>query len=64
MKQGIFAYIDWGLLTPTLILVGISLITLLSIDITYFRNQLVYFVLSLVAFSLFSYIGDGRLIKK
>ncbi len=49
--------IDWWLLTPALILVTISLTTLLSVNIVYFRSQLISFVIAIAAFLFFSRIN-------
>lgn len=50
-------YIDWWLITPVLILVTVSLATLSSIDIVYFRTQLISLVLAVFAFLFFSRIN-------
>lgn len=47
-------FLDFGLLTPVLILVVLSLTTLFSINPILFRSQLIYFLISLVAFFIFS----------
>jgi rod shape determining protein RodA len=49
--------IDWWLLTPVLILVTISLATLFSINIAYFKTQFIYFIISLIVFLFFSRIS-------
>lgn len=46
--------IDWRLLTPAIILVILSLITLFSIDISLFRSQLLFFIVGIFAFLFFS----------
>ena len=46
--------LDFGLLTPVLILVVLSLTTLFSINTALFRSQLIYSIISLVAFFFFS----------
>lgn len=52
-KKSLF-HIDFGLLTPVLILVFFSLTTLFSINITLFRNQLFFLILSLFFYLFFS----------
>ncbi len=47
-------FLDFGLFTPILILVVLSLATLFSINLVLFRNQLFYVVVSLIAFLIFS----------
>lgn len=49
--------IDWQLLIPALILVTISLTTLFSVNISYFRSQLISFGIAFVAFLFFSRIN-------
>jgi rod shape determining protein RodA len=46
--------IDWGLLTPVIILVILSLTTLFSMDNSLFRSQLVFSILGIFAFIFFS----------
>lgn len=46
--------IDWGLLAPVVILVILSLTTLFSIDITLFKSQLLFFIISFLTFIFFS----------
>lgn len=46
--------IDWGLITPAVVLVIISLTTLFSIDISLFKSQLIFFILGIFAFLFFS----------
>lgn len=52
-RRSLFS-IDWGLLAPVVILVIISLTALFSIDISLFRNQLIFFVIGILAFLFFS----------
>ncbi|HZE87580.1 MAG TPA: FtsW/RodA/SpoVE family cell cycle protein [Methylomirabilota bacterium] len=49
--------IDWWLLIPVFILVGISLTTLFSVNITYFKTQLISFVIALLVFFFFARIN-------
>lgn len=53
MKRAFFD-IDWGLITPVIVLVLLSLTTLLSIDFSLFKSQLIYFVIGIFAFLFFS----------
>lgn len=46
--------IDWGLLTPVIVLVIISLTTLFSLDFSLFRSQFVFFIIGIFAFLFFS----------
>ncbi len=46
--------IDWFLIIPVLILVLLSLVTLLSLNISFFNGQVVLFILSIFAFLFFS----------
>jgi len=50
-------HIDWWLITPVLILITVSLVTLSSIDIVYFRTQLISLVIAVLAFLFFSRIN-------
>lgn len=52
-KSGVFN-IDWGLLLPVMILVILSLTTLFSINVGYFKTQLAYIAFSIFAFFIFS----------
>ena len=49
--------VDWWLLTPALVLVTISLTTLFSVNVAFFRAQLISFLIALVAFFFFSRIN-------
>lgn len=49
--------IDWWLLSPALILVIISLTTLFSVNVAYFKSQLISFCVALVAFLFFSRVN-------
>ncbi len=51
--------IDWGLLTPVIVLVVLSLTTLLSLDITLFKSQLAFFIIGIFAFLFFSQTNYG-----
>lgn len=50
MNRLFFARIDWSIITPVLIIVLLSLITLFSINKAFFENQLFFFAVSLVVF--------------
>lgn len=54
--------IDWLLMLPVMILVILSLLTLVSLDAAFFRNQLISLAVSLFAFFLFSQV-DIRALK-
>ena len=60
MNNYLFKRIDFGFLIPALILVGISLATLNSLDISLFKQQVIYLVVSLIAYFVFTNI-DYRL---
>lgn len=57
MNRGGISRFDLGLLMPVIILVVIGLATLLSINIGYFKSQLIFFILSLFLFFVFSQIS-------
>jgi len=50
-------HIDWLLLAPALLLVSISLATLFSINLLYFRTQVISLIISLAAYFFFSRIS-------
>ena len=52
-KRALFD-IDWGLMTPVIVLVILSLTTLFSVDLDLFKSQLFFFVLGIFAFLFFS----------
>lgn len=54
MNRRSFFSIDWGLLTPVIVLVILSLTALFSIDISLFRNQFIFFIIGILAFLFFS----------
>ncbi len=53
--------IDWKLIFPVLMLVFISLITLFSINIDYFKLQLLFFFGSVLVFIAFSFVDSKSL---
>ncbi len=54
-KRGLF-YIDWGLFIPCIILILINLVTLFSLNINLFKNELLFVFVGLVVFFLFSQV--------
>lgn len=54
--RGLFASIDFGLVTPVIILVVLSLTTLASVEMAFFKNQLFFLTISVCAFLFFSQI--------
>ena len=46
--------LDWFLIIPVFILVLLSLVTLFSLNVDFFKGQLVLFILSIFAFLFFS----------
>jgi rod shape determining protein RodA len=54
--------IDWLLMLPVTILVVLSLLTLVSLDVAFFRNQLFAVIVSVFAFFVFSQV-DIRALK-
>ncbi|MCL5019739.1 MAG: rod shape-determining protein RodA [Patescibacteria group bacterium] len=57
MKMGIFSKVDWWLITPVFVLVLISLTTLFSINVSFFKSQFIFLILSFVVFLFFSQIN-------
>ncbi|HSD98724.1 MAG TPA: FtsW/RodA/SpoVE family cell cycle protein [Patescibacteria group bacterium] len=51
---GFLRRIDLQLVIPVLVLIGISLTTLFSVNIAYFRNQLIFFILGTGIFLFFT----------
>src|SRR5437899_10922672 len=56
-KRTAYFHIDWLLVLPVIILVVFSLLTLLSINISFFKNQLLFFILGSFLFLFFSNIN-------
>jgi rod shape determining protein RodA len=56
-KQTAFFHIDWFLVFPVLGLIVFSLLTLLSINQSFFQNQLIFFVIGAFLFLFFSHIN-------
>lgn len=54
MNRRSFFNVDWGLLMPVIVLVILSLTTLFSINVSLFKNQLMFFVVGIFAFLFFS----------
>lgn len=53
MRRRSLLPIDWWILLPAFVLITLSLITLASVNIVYFRGQLMYVGVSLIAFYFF-----------
>ena len=53
--------VDWWLLLPAVVLVILGLLTLISVNVSYFRAQLLFFIVSLVVFFFISQINLERL---
>ncbi len=49
--------LDWWLLAPVFILITISLTTLLSVNISYFKSQIISLVVAFIAFIFFSRVN-------
>lgn len=56
-KKTVFLHIDWLLVLPVVVLIIFSLTTLLSINNSFFRNQLLFSLLGTVLFLFFSQIN-------
>ena len=63
MKKSPLLNLDYGLIVPAIILVTLSLTTLFSINITLFKNQLIFFAVSILALIFFSQV-NYNLIQK
>ena len=46
--------IDWFLVLPVVILIAISLVTLISLNFSFFQSQLIFFIVGIFAFFFFS----------
>lgn len=57
MNRHSFIYLDWGLFLPVLVLVILSLTTLFSINISFFRSQLIFLLLSFGIYVFFSHMS-------
>lgn len=53
MKKSLFD-IDWGLITPAIVLVTLSLTVLFSVDFSLFKSQFLFFIVGIFAFLFFS----------
>jgi len=53
----LFPRIDWWLLVPVFILISLSLVTLVSLNVSFFQNQLVSIVIAFLAFLFFTQIN-------
>jgi rod shape determining protein RodA len=54
MNKKIFLRTDWYLILPVIVLVLVSLVTLFSLNPLFFRSQIIFLVVSVFAFILFS----------
>lgn len=57
MKKVGVLNIEWSLLIPVFVLVALSLATLFSINIVYFRSQLTYLIIAVFAFIFFANVN-------
>ncbi|MBI2031162.1 MAG: FtsW/RodA/SpoVE family cell cycle protein [Candidatus Levybacteria bacterium] len=57
MNKRTFLDIDWGLLTPVLILLILGLTTIFTININLFKSQLIFSIISIFVFFFFSKIN-------
>lgn len=63
MKKGFFQRVDFGLLIPIFILLILSLTTLFSINPVFFRSQLLFSIVGLIAFLLFAHV-DVEMLRR
>ncbi|MEK7533729.1 MAG: FtsW/RodA/SpoVE family cell cycle protein [Patescibacteria group bacterium] len=61
-KRFLFS-LDYGLIVPAIVLVTLSLTTLFSINIALFKNQLIFFIISILALIFFSQV-NYKILKK
>ncbi len=54
MNKNLLFGIDWSIIIPVFLLVLISLINLFSLNISFFKSQLIFLVISIFAFIFFS----------
>src|SRR6266700_4615837 len=52
-----FLRVDFLLLLPVVVLVSVSLVTLLSLNFDFFKNQLLSLIVAIIAFYFFSQIN-------
>ncbi|MCL5970728.1 MAG: rod shape-determining protein RodA [Patescibacteria group bacterium] len=57
MSKKFFFGIDWYLILPVVVLVLISLVTLFSLNISLFKSQLIFLIVSVFAFIFFSEVN-------
>jgi rod shape determining protein RodA len=57
MNKKFFFGIDWYLILPVIVLVSISLVTLFSLNISLFKSQLMFLIVSIFAFIFFSEVN-------
>lgn len=54
MNKKWFSTIDWSLIIPVLILLALSLVTLFSLNFSYFKNQMIFIIIGFLFFLIFS----------
>lgn len=57
MNRNNLLYFDWGLLLPVFAIIIVCLTTLFSINNSFFSGQLIYFIISMFTYFLFSHIS-------
>ncbi|MBI2028527.1 MAG: rod shape-determining protein RodA [Candidatus Levybacteria bacterium] len=57
MNRRFYFDIDWALITPIMVLATLSLVTLFSINIELFKNQLLFLIIGIIAFLFFSKVN-------
>src|ERR1035437_8195777 len=62
MNKRSFLNTDWFLVVPVFILVAISLVTLLSLNFSFFKSQLIFLIISIFVFLFFSQANYKALI--
>src|SRR3989344_2824490 len=55
-RNGVFS-VDWGIFIPVIILVVLGLTTLFSINVSFFKTQLIYVIFSIFVFIIFSNVN-------
>lgn len=53
MSKGNFLNIQWSILTPSIVLVVLGLTTLFSVNISFFKSQLIFLIISIFAYVFF-----------
>ncbi|EKD65729.1 MAG: Rod shape-determining protein RodA [uncultured bacterium] len=57
MKKSFFFGIDWGMILPAIVLVSLGLTAIFSINPDLFRSQLLFFILAIIFFLIFSQVN-------